>query len=279
MATVTGFTAARMQAIEDSAIVGGTVLGGNLILTKHSGATINAGSVIGPVGPTGPTGATSIAVCTSGTRPTGGSLFAGLAIFETDTKRFYIYDGAAWVYRGGLWICTAATRPASPFAGLEIFETDTKRKYVWDGTRWLWIAGVSNPTAARGYATGTTTLGAGAQTKINLAGESYDFGNNFAAHRYVVPEQRAYDVRAGVRVNTAGGIVAGDTLQALIMWNGLVSSSGSISQAQGTKDIGSVASDIIEGAPGDICELWAFSNRALVTSAFWQDTFLSIRGI
>lgn len=279
MATVTGFTATRMQAIEDSAIIDGDVIGGNLILTRHDGATVNAGSVIGPTGPTGPTGATSIAICTSGTRPTGGSLFAGLGIFETDTKRFYIYDGAAWVYRGGLWICTSSTRPASPFAGLEIFETDTKRKYVWDGTRWLWIAGVSNPTAARAYATGTTALVAGANTKINLAGESFDIGNNWAAHRYVVPEQRAYDVRCGVRVNTAGGIVAGDTLQALIMWNGLVAASGSISQAQGTKDLDSVASDIIEGVPGDICELWAFSNRALVTSAIWQDTFMSIRGI
>ena len=54
MATVTGFTAERMQEIEDSAIVDGEVVGGNLILTKHDGGTINAGSVIGPEGPEGP---------------------------------------------------------------------------------------------------------------------------------------------------------------------------------------------------------------------------------
>jgi hypothetical protein len=56
MATVTVFTSARMQAIENASVVSGTVTSGNLILTKFNGTTINAGSVIGPTGPTGPTG-------------------------------------------------------------------------------------------------------------------------------------------------------------------------------------------------------------------------------
>lgn len=57
MASVTSYTAARMQAIEDQAVVGGHVTGGNLILERHNGGTINAGSVVGPAGPTGPSGA------------------------------------------------------------------------------------------------------------------------------------------------------------------------------------------------------------------------------
>lgn len=57
MATVTSFTAARSQAIEDANIVSAAVDGsGDLILTRHDGGTINAGSVIGPEGPEGPTG-------------------------------------------------------------------------------------------------------------------------------------------------------------------------------------------------------------------------------
>lgn len=56
MATITGYTAARMKEIEDSAIVDGTVLGDDLILTRFDGATINAGSVRGPQGLIGPTG-------------------------------------------------------------------------------------------------------------------------------------------------------------------------------------------------------------------------------
>jgi hypothetical protein len=57
MATVTGKTAAAMQAIADASVVGGSVNGsGHLILTKNDASTLDAGSVVGPTGPTGPTG-------------------------------------------------------------------------------------------------------------------------------------------------------------------------------------------------------------------------------
>jgi hypothetical protein len=35
-------------------------------------------------------------ICTSSTRPSGGSLYAGLAIYETDTHQAMVWDGAAW---------------------------------------------------------------------------------------------------------------------------------------------------------------------------------------
>lgn len=54
MASVTGYTAARMQEIEDQAIVTGAVVGDNLVLTRYDGGTINAGNVRGPIGNTGP---------------------------------------------------------------------------------------------------------------------------------------------------------------------------------------------------------------------------------
>lgn len=60
MATVTGLTAARMKEIEDASVVDGEVRSGNLILTKHDGNEINAGSVIGPAGPQGPQGLSAI---------------------------------------------------------------------------------------------------------------------------------------------------------------------------------------------------------------------------
>lgn len=56
MATITGLTAERMLAIEGASVVDGDVVNGDLILTKHDGSSINAGSVIGPVGPQGPQG-------------------------------------------------------------------------------------------------------------------------------------------------------------------------------------------------------------------------------
>lgn len=60
MATVTGLTAARMQEIEAASVVDGEVVGNNLILTKHDGTPIDAGSVIGPAGPQGPQGLSAI---------------------------------------------------------------------------------------------------------------------------------------------------------------------------------------------------------------------------
>lgn len=53
MASVTGYTAARMQEIEDAAIIDGEVVGDDLILTRYDTTTINAGNVRGPIGPTG----------------------------------------------------------------------------------------------------------------------------------------------------------------------------------------------------------------------------------
>jgi hypothetical protein len=51
MATVTGLTADRMLAIEAESVVDGEVIGDHLILTKHDGTQIDAGSVVGPQGP------------------------------------------------------------------------------------------------------------------------------------------------------------------------------------------------------------------------------------
>ena len=57
MATVTGYTSARMKEIEDSSVVDGAIVADELILTRFDGSTINAGNVKGDTGATGATGA------------------------------------------------------------------------------------------------------------------------------------------------------------------------------------------------------------------------------
>lgn len=59
MATVTGFTAERMQEIEAACIVDGDVVGDDLILKRFDDGEINAGSVRGPQGIQGPIGEVS----------------------------------------------------------------------------------------------------------------------------------------------------------------------------------------------------------------------------
>lgn len=56
MATVQVYTAARMKAIEDTAIDYGYLSGNDLILRRHNLETINLGSVRGPKGDKGDTG-------------------------------------------------------------------------------------------------------------------------------------------------------------------------------------------------------------------------------
>lgn len=87
MATVDGYTKAHMDTLVDEVIEDATIDGsGNLIMTRHSGATFNAGSVVGPV-------TSGIIICTSTTRPTP---HEGLAIYETDTNRIYVWQGSLW---------------------------------------------------------------------------------------------------------------------------------------------------------------------------------------
>lgn len=95
MAVVTGLTAPRMLAIEAASIVGGAVNGsGELILTKHSGATINAGSVIGPQGPAGEDAAPGSVSVVANTTPirssTGTVKVATPTAVEDATTKAYV---------------------------------------------------------------------------------------------------------------------------------------------------------------------------------------------
>lgn len=74
MATVTGFTAARMLEIENETVVDGEIVGDNLHLIRRDAVVIDAGIVRGDQGipgPTGPQGPTGPAGATGATGPTG----------------------------------------------------------------------------------------------------------------------------------------------------------------------------------------------------------------
>ncbi|ASM62297.1 minor tail protein [Arthrobacter phage Nightmare] len=87
MASVTGFTAERLQNIEKTTVVGGNVNNiGNLILTTREGAQLDAGSVIGlkgDVGPERPQVAGVISIFGGTVPPPGWMLCDGAAISRT----------------------------------------------------------------------------------------------------------------------------------------------------------------------------------------------------
>lgn len=135
MATVTAFTAERMLEIEQTTVVGGAIVDGELILLRRDGELVNAGNVGGVEGEPGPPGPTSIEVVTSTSRPSGPS--EGLFIYETDTDRFFSWNGSTWVERGqGVIFCTSSTRPTVTYEGMAIFETDTNLYYTYVDGAW-----------------------------------------------------------------------------------------------------------------------------------------------
>ena len=61
----------------------------------------------------------------------------------------------------GTIICTSTTRPASPFEGQRIYETDTNREFIWDGANWYspgLQASVSSTTATQSVTATTTDI-------------------------------------------------------------------------------------------------------------------------
>lgn len=140
MGTVSSYTKEHMDALIATMVDGGHITGNDLILELSGGGIVNAGNVRGPQGIQGPSG---ITVCTSTTRPTGGSLFEGLVIYETDTDKMYSYNGSTWVPLYSIIVCTSATRPTGGvlFEGLMIYETDTDRIYSYDGSAWVYRGG------------------------------------------------------------------------------------------------------------------------------------------
>lgn len=46
----------------------------------------------------------------------------------------------------GTFACTSNSRPTAPWTGLLIFETDTKRIFVWDGAGWDYVGGEPRKT-------------------------------------------------------------------------------------------------------------------------------------
>lgn len=79
MAVVTGMTASRMLEIENSSVVDGDVVAGNLILSTRGGSTIDAGSVIGPPGADGAIGVD------------------GLSAYEIAVANGYTEDEPTWL--------------------------------------------------------------------------------------------------------------------------------------------------------------------------------------
>lgn len=279
MATVTGYTAERMKEIEDQAIIDGSVIGDDLFLIRHDGSTINAGDVRGIQGPMGSSGDTAILIVTSSTRPS--SPYDGLMIYETDTKRYYSWNGTAWVYRGGVILCTATTRPDAPFNGLSIYETDTKRQYTWNGFAW---SGASGQMRCKVKRATTQSIPNATVTAIVWTTEEYDAGGIWSPDNpsyFTIPSGGfglwRFIFNAQFAINSSGGRHLGINLIPIEGSNinlAASSSSGSATWFSG----GSVVAETIVGS-GDIvlASVYHTAGSALNIDVGYNVSFTAVR--
>lgn len=137
MATVTVFTAERMQEIEDNAIIGGEVDGsGHLILETHDGTFIDAGPVVAAAG------TPFIGQYTTIGRPSAVGL-DGKIIWDITEAQFYKSDGTDWeLLPIGIsepfvgQYETADRPPAGDHTDKVLWDTDVKAFFESDGTDW-----------------------------------------------------------------------------------------------------------------------------------------------
>lgn len=107
MATVTGYTAERMNQISNETVIDGNVVGDNLILVTRGGTQIDAGSVRGPIGPNGPSMVIVERVADLPVYTAGAGHDTEVA-FVNETNDFHIWSDATLK-----WAVIASTVPAA----------------------------------------------------------------------------------------------------------------------------------------------------------------------
>lgn len=89
-------------------------------------------------------------------------------------------------------VCTSVSRPGSPAEGTMIYETDTKRVYIWDGSVWSQVSTTTAPVAGSvlqvgryGWQDQTSVNGSGAGW-VSATNSSYSFTPRFATSTIMI---------------------------------------------------------------------------------------------
>ncbi len=123
--SVTGLTAARMAAIEDSIVTDGYVSGDDLILQRHDGSTVNAGNVRGA---SGATGRPSIVTSLPGSPSNGDEVYfqtSAMAALNIMWHMKYNTAAGKWIFLGGAEMYDRRTINQTSAASATMYELST----------------------------------------------------------------------------------------------------------------------------------------------------------
>lgn len=264
MATVTGYTAAHMDEIKNDTIVGATVTGDNLILTKFDTTTVNAGNVRGPIGPAGPgySGVTSTTSLAIGT---------GSKVFTINTSTSAFVTGAR----------VRAANTATPTNYMEgiVTVSGTTMTMTSDliggsGTFNAWTMSIiGNAGNAATIAVGTVTTGsAGSSVAVTNSGSS-----SAATLNFTIPQGN---------VGTAATIAVGTVTTGAAGSSVIVTNSGSSSAAtfdftipKGDTGVGTPTGAVIAFAGASAPTSWLLCDGSLQPKSAYADLWTLIGSI
>lgn len=197
-------------------------------------------------------------VCTSATRPTT-NLWEGQAIWETDTDKRQIYDGASWRPVGNIWVCTSSTRPPAPFEGEQIIETDTDRLLVYDGAAWI----RTNQYSAAGRTGVTATRATNLNVNNTTVTQVTFTAVTFQSDTFITVTSGVFTIPAGLGGLYSIAFQASLSVNVGTQGEGLITIAGSVSR---TYQIGGAGLSVITGSAelplvaGDTITFSAYQN-------------------
>lgn len=183
----------------------------------------------------------------------------------------------------GSTVCTSSTRPATPWQGQPIYETDTRREYIWSGTVWLPRGPLIVVKSTDKTANANTTLSDDPQLSIAvLAATTYLFEALLIWSSGTTPDAKfGLTVPAGCTWQLAPfGIPAAGTATAGSLETAIFTASGIPlgGVAAGTKTAALVTGVVfVAGTAGSVTVSWAqnssnASNTVLYTGSWLQLT-------
>lgn len=92
----------------------------------------------------------SVVEVTSSTRPTGNSRFNGMIIFETDTKRWWGWNGSEWQFRGGKGPKAYVSRPGTWDMPLERDKLSSLEAYTGENFETAYFTFADEVSAGQG---------------------------------------------------------------------------------------------------------------------------------
>lgn len=118
-------------------------------------------------------------------------------------------------------VVTSTTRPSSPFVGQSIYETNTKRYVVFDGTNWVIMAGTMPGCLAYiASGSQTASNGVGADVSLPTERYDTDGFHTSTNAFLTIPSGMAGDYYVTIGAHTTGNAVGQRTVSCTLTSNG-----------------------------------------------------------